>query len=71
MDKTRIDYDYDKKTSVRHSNDPALDRELREYNKNEAVEFMRRKKALRELSNEEKIEQISDERNKKINNYGI
>lgn len=64
MDKTRIDYNYDKKTSIRRSNDPALDRELREYNKNEALEFMRRKKAMRELSNAEKIENIREERNK-------
>lgn len=44
MDKTRIDYDYDKKKSVRRSNNPALQREIDDYNRNEAVEFMRRKK---------------------------
>lgn len=60
MDKTRIDYDYDKKKSVRRSNNPALQREIDDYNRNEAVEFMRRKK-MRNMTAEQKIEQMRED----------
>lgn len=60
MDKTRIDYDYDKKKSVRRSNNPALQREIDDYNRNEAVEFMRRKK-MRNMTPEQKVEQIRED----------
>lgn len=60
MDKTRIDYDYDKKKSVRRSNNPALQREIDDYNRNEAVEFMRRKK-MRNMTAEQKVEQMRED----------
>lgn len=62
MDKTRIDYDYDKKKSVRRSNNPALQRELDEYNTTEAVRRMRerKKRQAEKMSNDEIAQQMRE-----------
>lgn len=60
MDKTRIDYDYDKKNGVRRSSNPALQRDIDDYNRNEAVELMKKKQAIKSGSTEDMIEQIRE-----------
>lgn len=63
MDKTRIDYDYEKGKSVRRSSDPALQREIDNYNRNEAVKMMREKQRRRmeKMNKEDIVEEIREQ----------
>lgn len=62
MDKTRIDYDHEKGKSVRRSNNPALQREIDEYNTTEAVKLMREKqrKRMQNMSKDDIVEEIRE-----------
>lgn len=63
MDKTRIDYDYEKGKSVRRSNNPALQREIDEYNTTEAVRVLREKQRRRreKMSREDIVEDLREQ----------